>query len=154
VLQHGSPGPRLARRDATQVRHSSGQSDLVSRAASSGSEHHLRQMGVQEQAPPRWFPRASEGPMGRSWLQATTGDRLRPDILPGHQASNHSHRSSSRRGMQLARPSVGCENVFLHRELSEHVYCLQPVGFVDDQQPNHVRLMSKFLYGLKQVSRA
>jgi hypothetical protein len=47
--------------------------------------------------------------MGRSWLQATAGDPLRPDILLGRQAGEHSHHSSSRRGAQLACPPVGRE---------------------------------------------
>jgi hypothetical protein len=43
------------------------------------------------------------------------------------------------------------KNVFLHGQLSEHVYCQQPSDFVDEQQPNHVCLLSKSLYGLKQA---
>jgi hypothetical protein len=43
------------------------------------------------------------------------------------------------------------KNEFLHDELSERVYCLQPAGFVNDQHPDHVCLLSKSLYGLKQA---
>jgi hypothetical protein len=45
------------------------------------------------------------------------------------------------------------KNAFLHSELSEPVYCLQPAGFIDDQHPDHVCLLSKSLYGLKQAPR-
>jgi hypothetical protein len=40
---------------------------------------------------------------------------------------------------------LNIKNVFLHGELAEHVYCLQPVGFIDDTHPDHVCLLSKSL---------
>jgi hypothetical protein len=43
------------------------------------------------------------------------------------------------------------KNVFLHNTLSETVYCSQPTRFVDPTQPDHVCLLNKSLYGLKQV---
>jgi hypothetical protein len=43
--------------------------------------------------------------------------------------------------------------LFLRGELSERVYCLQPAGFIDDQRLDHVCLLSKSLYGLKQALR-
>jgi hypothetical protein len=46
------------------------------------------------------------------------------------------------------------KNAFRHDTLSEIVYYSQPTGFVDPTKPNHVSLLNKSLYGLKQVPRA
>ena len=45
-------------------------------------------------------------------------------------------------------------NAFLHGHLDEQVFCQQPTGFVDTDYPDHVCLLSRSLYGLKQASRA
>ncbi|GKE69718.1 ribonuclease H-like domain-containing protein [Tanacetum coccineum] len=44
------------------------------------------------------------------------------------------------------------KNAFLNGDLSETMYMHQPPGFVDSRYPNHVCLLQRSLYGLKQVN--
>lgn len=45
-------------------------------------------------------------------------------------------------------------NVFLHGNLTETVYMMQPLGFKDLSRPNYVCRLRKAIYGLEQVLRA
>ena len=46
------------------------------------------------------------------------------------------------------------KNVFLHGHLQESVYMQQPLGFQYPSRSDHVFLLKRSLYGLRQVPRA
>ena len=46
------------------------------------------------------------------------------------------------------------KDAFLHRDLQEEVYMMQPEVYQDDAQPHFVCKLRKALYGLKQTPRA
>ena len=45
------------------------------------------------------------------------------------------------------------KTTFLHRDLEEKIYMVQPSGYIDSDKPEHVCLLKKSLYGLKQSPR-
>ena len=45
------------------------------------------------------------------------------------------------------------KTVFLHGELEEHIYMHQPEGFIISEKEDHVCLLKKSLYSLKQSPR-
>ncbi|KAK4404655.1 Retrovirus-related Pol polyprotein from transposon TNT 1-94 [Sesamum angolense] len=45
------------------------------------------------------------------------------------------------------------KTAFLHGDLDEQIYMCQPSGFINKEKPNHVCLLKKSLYGLKQSPR-
>jgi hypothetical protein len=55
-------------------------------------------------------------------------------------------------GFKLYQMNV--KSAFLNGPIKEEVYVEQPPGFEDNEYPNHVYMLSKALYGIKQAPRA
>jgi len=45
------------------------------------------------------------------------------------------------------------KTTFLHCDLKECIYMVQPIGYINQTYPEHVCLLKKSLYGLKQSPR-
>jgi hypothetical protein len=46
------------------------------------------------------------------------------------------------------------KSAFLNGPIKEEVYVEQPLGFEDEEYPNHIYKLHKALYGLKKTPRA
>jgi hypothetical protein len=49
---------------------------------------------------------------------------------------------------------IDVKNEFLNGPIKEEVYVEKPLGFKDQEYPNHIFKLHKALYGLKQAPRA
>ena len=49
---------------------------------------------------------------------------------------------------------MNVKNAFLHGEMDREIYMIQPMGFQNQDHPEHVCKLRKALYGLKQAPRA
>ncbi|GKA08385.1 retrovirus-related pol polyprotein from transposon TNT 1-94 [Tanacetum coccineum] len=56
--------------------------------------------------------------------------------------------------MNMVVYQMDVKTTFLNDILHEEVYVIQPDGFLDQDNPNHVHKLKKALYGLKQAHRA
>ena len=48
----------------------------------------------------------------------------------------------------------GCQTAFLHGNLTEDVYMIQPEGFADHASASKVCKLKRSIYGLRQASRS
>ena len=107
--------------------------------------HKTRPDGSLERYKARWVVR---GFRQRAGVDFT--DTFAPVVKPG------TIRAVLQLAVSRAWPvhQLDVSNAFLHGHLDEQVFCQQPTGFVDTDYPDHVCLLSRSLYGLKQTPRA
>jgi histone deacetylase 1/2 len=107
--------------------------------------HKLKSDGTLDRYKARWVVRGFNQRPGVDF-----GETFSPVIKPA-TVRTVLHIAASR-----AWPvhQLDISNAFLNGVLTERVYCQQPTGFVDASQPDHVCLLSKSLYGLRQAPRA
>ncbi|KAH9088958.1 hypothetical protein LEN26_019328 [Aphanomyces euteiches] len=55
--------------------------------------------------------------------------------------------------LDLNTVQIDIKTAFLHGDLDEEIYMVQPEGFIDQERPTDVCLLKKSLYGLKQAPR-
>ena len=56
--------------------------------------------------------------------------------------------------MEFKLYQMDVKSAFLNGYVKEKVYVMQPLGFENNELPNHVFKLDKALYGLKQAARA
>jgi hypothetical protein len=108
-------------------------------------KNKLRPDGSLERRKARWVVRGNTQQAGVDFHQTFS-----PVVKPATIRSVL-HLAASR---QWPVHQLDVKNAFLHGDLTERVYCRQPAGFVDPEHPDHVCLLAKSLYGLRQAPRA
>lgn len=98
-----------------------------------------------------WEGSPPQSSLGGPRLLSTARHQLRRDVQPRHQANHRPGRPQHRGFYSWPIHQLDVKNAFLHGHLEETAYCQQAPGFVDPAAPDHVCLLQRSLYGLKQV---